>query len=238
MKQKRTINDFIKQLYASYLELGITEVSFYEIENILKIVTLIPEFSSLSKEFNFEDELTLEGFVAACTNYGDLEGNGIIKITLPPEEIDEISSKKEVSEKLSDAIIANATLEQLDSFEGVKVTFDFTSPDSIQQIGFHHNGPDKFENILYTDGEINESDLGYRSIGDIGIYVSNVKIEKSTYAMILSKRDNIPLNLVVRSKYLSDGFIASEVRSVISGITNHYEKVNKEKPKIYKLLRH
>lgn len=238
MKQKRTINDFIKQLYASYLELGITEVSIYEIENILKIVALIPEFSSLSKEFNFEDELTLEEFVAACTNCGDLEENGIIKIMLPSEEIDEISRKKDVNKKLLDAIIANATIEQLDSFKNVKVTFDFTSPDSIQQIGFRYNGPDKFENILYTDGEIDESSLEYRSIGDVEIYVSNVRIEKSTYAMILSKRDNLPLNLVVRSKYLSDRFIASEVRNVISGVTNNYKKVNKEKPKIYKLLRH
>lgn len=157
---------------------------------------------------------------------------------LPSEEIDEISRKKDVNKKLLDAIIANATIEQLDSFKNVKVTFDFTSPDSIQQIGFRYNGPDKFENILYTDGEIDESSLEYRSIGDVEIYVSNVRIEKSTYAMILSKRDNLPLNLVVRSKYLSDRFIASEVRNVISGVTNNYKKVNKEKPKIYKLLRH
>ena len=238
MEKKKNFSDFIQHLYAVYWLSGFSSIKLNDIDRIISIALNVSEFSDLKKYFNLKTEMPMDDYISSCSIGGDIEEDGTVRITLTDLEAEEINAKDTAVKDLIIKIIeAGFVVYCFDSFDFCSSNFSFESPNSNCDLGVRTDIMSPVENVFFTDGDVIETDLGYRIIDDMGVQLCNVKTCNATYSLVLTLADNRPYSIVGKSDFLSDGFIVQEAKNVLMGKISHYKQINKGKVKIYKLYK-
>lgn len=233
---KINFEKFLNIFYSIMQNDEIDCVDVNDIVEIIKIIYSSDEFEILStrldiNEFN-EEEILKNKYTI------DFDEKGLISFNVAEEDINEIIENNKVDAGfIQQAINKRAMVKLTENKYNQNVIFKYDSPNGVYNMPHVKNVDYEASSSLYTDGKCTNSAF-YKS-SENNSTTRTVKVTDSTFTLFAYYVDGLVDKIEIRGKYTGDYFLLlNEVKRLLNGITDSYDVVINESPKVYSFKKH
>lgn len=228
--------EFFDLLFSILQKNGITSFNVNDVIETIKILYESEEFEEFTKKLEMDkiqaNDIINHPFVES------IEDETIINIKIKEEEQKGIL-KRNVKDTamLANAVYKKAYVSYVKVASNGKVNFEYDDPDGSYRIASYETPFEKKDTRIYTDGIITRVLLPTSS--EAHEREADVNITDSTYTIMVSYENDIPISAEMRATSIS-GFniICDDALQLMENHAEPYITEDEEKPYSYEIVRH
>lgn len=212
-------------------------VSIEAIGKIIDVLCSSKEFEDVARRLDLTG-MSLETIQECEYVTGDIDELGFITFEIPEEKMQEILDRDpEATVAFNNASIKYGYAKYTEYNSDDAAHFDFDDPDGEYTLQYVTDASNECETMLFTDGDLKENKIEPDFDSDY-TYNRDISVENATFSIALGTKRGKPTGITIRGLSIGNYlFMVQEALKLLKGLNTGYTVIEKEKPRVFKLMR-